>query len=127
MSIYYIELAKKDDIQPSNQQDETESLTIIKEGIVIEVNKYYAVHYVNKYYIGRVVEETEEDSYEIKFLSKSNSSHYEWPTRYDKESVHKSYIFHGPVTIVGNGPFTVPDEEEIQETFRQVCRSAKKY
>ena len=89
----------------------------------IETEKYYAVDYVKRFYIGRVLQKIDENKFKMKFLSKANSLEYVWPKREDIDIVHRSCLFFGPIHLVGNGPFTIPNAENITKKFKDVCKS----
>lgn len=83
----------------------------------IEVGMYYAVDYVNVFYIGRALE-TSGQFTSFKFLHSSGAKKFNWPKSDDLEEKHITCIFYGPIKLTGNGPFTVDDLEEIEAIFK---------
>ena len=91
-------------------------------GILVE--QYYAVDYINRFYVGRVLA-IQSLFCNVKFLH-CGSKGYSWPNHDDIECVHKSYIFYGPVTLSGFGPFTVLEQSEL-EKVHQCLKKSKKF
>ncbi len=89
--------------------------------------KYYAVYYEEKYYIGRITSLFEKES-NVKFLKEIMKNSFTWPKKPDEECVKKSYIFWGPLTIVGNDPFflSVGDISKIKFAYMQLKQKLKK-
>lgn len=99
------------------------SLKPLENSILIQVEKYYAVDYVNKFYVGRVLKETETPGkFQMKFLhqiSKGGVPHFYWPKSDDYEDVFAKTIFYGPITLQGCGEYTLKEEEmsQIEQQF----------
>lgn len=85
------------------------------EAILCE--KYYAVEYEKKFYIGRAVR-VDDNTADVKFLHQTGVGRFDWPLRSDVDTVYKSRIFHGPTALKGNGPFEVPNLSEIKKLFQ---------
>ena len=89
-----------------------------------EKDKYYAVDYVNNYYIGRAVSAPTERQFTLtKFLHKIQQTEiksFGWPKRDDIDHVHSTCVFYGPVELKGNGPFEVLDLQELEAVFQSV-------
>ena len=79
---------------------------------------YYAVDYVNNYYIGRALSAPDTRNFaEFKFLHrirKTNVKRFEWPKHDDIDRVHSSCVFYGPLNLRGHGPFEIVDIEELE-------------
>ena len=68
---------------------------------------YVAVYYQQTYYVGRIINLDEEPSvFQCKFLRKTCGNKYVWPKTDDIEQISSKFIFAGPLTICGHGPFT---------------------
>ena len=86
------------------------------EPIIAE--RYYAVDYVNQYYIGRALD-GDNSFTKFKFLHKDCcSKKFYWPGHDDIAKQHNSCVFYGPVELEGNGPFRVVAIEELEKVFR---------
>lgn len=83
----------------------------------IELEEYYAVDYVNKYYIGRALSIANQ-FVKFKFLHRV-FDRYVWPGRDDIDRVHVSCVFFGPIALENTGPFVVPDcvQSDIDKIF----------
>ena len=80
------------------------------EGI-LPAEQYYAVEYVETYYIGHAL--TEADSFvRFKFLHRVGAKSFDC-SRDDVDDVHISCVFYGPVTLDIAGPFAVPKQQNI--------------
>ena len=63
------------------------------EGILPE--RYYAVEYVETYYIGHALSQA--DSFvRFKFLHRVGAKSFDWPSQDDVDDVHISWVFYGP-------------------------------
>lgn len=84
----------------------------------ILLEKYYAVFYDDNYYIGRVVEQCK-NQVKIKFF-KSELDCFIWPRDEDVTFVETKYIFHGPIELIGTGPFILKhfDLEVINKKYK---------
>lgn len=89
----------------SDETDKLESLVTIKP------EEYYSVFYDETWYIGRVTEMLENKS-NIKFL-KAELDKYVWPIKTDIQTVSNKFIFYGPLSLVGNYPFTLKRHEKM--------------
>ena len=105
----------KDTLQPSNSPPAR---------IDIKLEQYYAVDYVNRFYIGRVVEIGETPQHwAVKFLhqsAKEGKPVFTWPRKSDYEEVHECVIFYGPIQLEGCGEFQVKNFHIIQKKFEQI-------
>ena len=87
------------------------------------LHNYYAVDYINIFYIGRVVEvEAEGQFVKFKFLHRVGATTYDWPRRDDTDSVHLSCIFFGPLELTGYGPFHIVQQAAVEKAFRALKR-----
>jgi hypothetical protein len=43
---------------------------------------------------------------------------FDWPKWDDVDHVHNTCILYGPVLLKGNGPFEIPDLDELEAVFR---------
>lgn len=87
----------------------------------MKIEHYYAVFYDNEFYVGRLVNH-EGASYVFKFMHRLRKScqkqrYYDWPARPDIAEVTGKYIIHGPLDIIGNGPFSVKEIEMIDKIY----------
>lgn len=85
----------------------------------IQVEQYYAVEYVENYYIGRVLSQNG-DYVKLKFLHRVGAHSFNWPRRDDVDEVHMCCLFYGPVLIQDSGPFVVPNLQEIEKIFKKM-------
>lgn len=56
----------------------------------------------------------------FKFLHRSvvaGINTFNWPRRDDIDICHTNNVFYGPIQLVGNGPFTVVELENIKKAF----------
>lgn len=92
----------------------------------IEKDSYYAVDYVNKYYLGRALSGSNDSPFiTFKFLHRIQSTaakKFGWPRRDDVDRVHRTCVFYGPVRLKGNGPFEIEKLEELEAVFRSVSK-----
>ena len=88
----------------------------------VEADKYYAIFYQRKFYIGRVLEIMDDDSCEITFLFTKGTNSWEWPKRRDIDIVPMEDIICGPIILLGHGPFSLsPDDiKNIEEKYKQM-------
>ena len=75
----------------------------------ILLEKYYAVFYDDTYYIGRVVEQSN-NQVKMKFFKYELNS-FIWPRDEDVTFVTTKYIFYGPIELVGTGPFALKNSD----------------
>ncbi|XP_071829978.1 uncharacterized protein [Apostichopus japonicus] len=92
-----------------------------QRGIEIRLEEYYAVFYDNEFYIGRLLEKDGEE-YLFKFLHRvrSASKMYDWPIRSDSEKVLGKFVIDGPLTLVGSGPFSVQEIENVEKAYAEM-------
>ena len=86
--------------------------------------RYYAVDYKRLFYFGRVIK-CGGPQVTFKFLYSVSASSFDWPKRDDIYTCPQSSVFYGPVTIVGVGPFTVPQHAEVGLVHRYFKKSRK--
>ena len=87
----------------------------------IVVEHYYAVDYVDKFYIGRILSDEGNGIWKVKFLHQQSTDgilHFLWPERDDIDKVHLSNIFYGPVFLEGCLDFTIQNIDEIEAAFQ---------
>ena len=89
------------------------------ESIEIKEERYYAVYFDKKPYIGRVLKTPWLGKVSIKFLHNVGTLN-EWPSRDDIATVKDKYIFMGPLTLNGNGPFEIPNHNAIIKKFQHL-------
>jgi len=85
--------------------------------------KFYAVHYVDRFYIGRVLKHNKDNTFTMKFLHKvtvDGKALYKWPKTDDIDNVHLSNIFFGPVVLEGVFEFSLPDLKDIELAFQSM-------
>src|SRR6218665_820740 len=93
--------------------------------IVPEVEKYYAVDYVTRFYIGRVLKASDRPKFwHMKFLHqlKKNSEIFKWPRAVDCAEVHESVIFFGPILLEGVHGLKVQNIDEINAAFANILQ-----
>ncbi|CAH3032986.1 unnamed protein product [Pocillopora meandrina] len=80
---------------------------------VLLVKAYYAVDYVNNYFIGRALSAPDTRNFaEFKFLHRiktTNVKRFKWPNHDDIDCVHSSCKFYGPLNLRGHAPFEIVD------------------
>ena len=85
---------------------------------MIETEKYYAVDYVNRFYIGRVLSRSDRESYrQMKFLhqyTRNSEVHFRWPRAADYDDVH---VICGPVELEGVDDFKITELDNIKTLF----------
>lgn len=100
--------------------------------VVIEEEKYYAVIYFEGWYVGRIInkipskiqDETAPNSapnmYLMKFLKQDLGS-YIWPKQEDVAKVEDTYIFYGPLQLIGTGVYNLKrtDINNIEKLYRK--------
>lgn len=86
-------------------------VSLSKKPIAIELEKYYAVGYDDKWYIGRVVlYDQNEQLCETKFLQEGYRG-FQWPNQDDIQTVSTKFVLCGPINIIGNLPFSISAQE----------------
>ena len=94
----------------------------------IQVEQYYAVYYTDppSYYIGRVVK-LSPDHAEMQFLKQDRRTNtFAWPRKATKaEDVLTQFIFSGPITLKGTGPFYVESLPDIVKRFNKLKKTLK--
>ena len=92
--------------------------------VTVEVDKYYAVDYVNRFYIGRVLKPgSKTDYWCMKFLHqymRNGEVRFHWPRAADCDEVHSSVIFFGPLTLIGVRQFKVEELCAIKTFFDDI-------
>ena len=87
----------------------------------VMIGQYYAVDYVDRFYIGRILKEGEKPNhFEIKFLhqmSRFGHMHFYWPKKDDIDNVFIKNIFFGPVQLEGHSDFTCSAYNFIKNRF----------
>lgn len=78
---------------------------------------YYAVDYINIFYIGRLLE-IEGVIGKFKFLHRVGATTFDWPRRDDLDSIHMSCIFFGPVQLQGYGPFQIAERAAVEKAYQ---------
>ncbi|GFO14380.1 otu domain-containing protein 5 [Plakobranchus ocellatus] len=92
-----------------------------EQPIQLVVESYYAVDYVDRFYVGRIISPAAQGFWKMKFLhqhSRCGVLHFLWPERPDTDTVHESNIFFGPVTLDGCLDYTIFNIEDIISAFR---------
>ena len=87
----------------------------------VATEHYYAVDYVDRLYIGRVLSDEGNGFWKVKFLHQQTTDgvrHFLWPERDDIDQVHKSCIFWGPIYLDGCHDFTIQNIDEIESAFK---------
>ena len=95
----------------------------------VEREQYYAVDYIDRFYIGRVVrpQSNLRDFSTVKFLhqtSKDGQLRFAWPKTDDIDQVYLGNFFFGPITLNGCVEFTIPHLKEVQQEFESLFRHA---
>ena len=70
------------------------------------LHNYYAVDFVNKSFVGRVVT-VGKTKVTMTFLERKSNDEYHWPVRVDKDDVYPQALFCGPIKLSGTIPFTI--------------------
>lgn len=89
--------------------------------------KYYSVAYKENWYIGRILEITNNSTNNglvIKFL-KYDLDKYIWPQSEDIQTVEEQYVFHGPVELKGTYPFNIDRSTKlkIEKKYKEIKRT----
>ncbi|CAH0558700.1 unnamed protein product [Brassicogethes aeneus] len=108
----------------SNDSDSPENSSLKKKiSLTIVLEKYYAVFYEQKWYIGRVIKERSTDTYTMKFL-KYELNYFVWPKSEDVAIVSQQYIFYGPIDLIGSGPFQLKRNDflKISKMYKTMKR-----
>lgn len=80
------------------------------------------------FYIGRVLAVNEDNMISITYLHRirggnRNEPKFQWPRRRDvEENLHVSFIFFGPITLLGNDPFTVEDFASVSQAYTKYSK-----
>ena len=90
----------------------------------VQAGMYYAVDYVTTFYFGRVIS-VAGSFVEVKFLHSNGSTTYDWPRTDDVDRVHCSCIFYGPVLLMGNRPFTISTQREVEKVHLFIRKQNK--
>ena len=92
----------------------------LPDNVNICKESYYAVFFDKTYYIGRVVNVPWLGKVTLKFLHSCGINSYNWSKRDDIITVKESYIFMGPLKLIGNGPFSIEKYEELLSRYQQL-------
>lgn len=108
---------------------EQELRSFTQPSTCIQANQYYAIEYQKSYYFGRALGSPDGNSFvSFKFLHSTVSSGekvFNWPRRDDIDTVHSSCVFFGPTVIVGVGPFSFPQLNEVEQVYHWLRKSRK--
>lgn len=81
-----------------------------------ELEKYYAVYYDDKWYIGRAVSnDATTQCCKMKFLQETHQG-FKWPNLDDIHMVEINFFLCGPVNLIGNLPFNISAEDRSKIT-----------
>lgn len=81
---------------------------------------YVCSFYEQRWYNGKIMEETEQDKFKFQFLQQDLNV-FRWPKIADIAVVHRKYIFYGPVNLIENGPFQINRHDNLR-----ICKFLKK-
>ncbi|CAH1111599.1 unnamed protein product [Psylliodes chrysocephalus] len=87
--------------------------------ITVSLEKYYAIFYFEKWFIGRIIEVRPNHFFKVKFLQDS-LDYLDWPKKEDVAVVDIKYIFFGPIDMIGSCPFQI-----TQEVRHSICKEYK--
>ncbi|KAF5269523.1 hypothetical protein FQA39_LY08712 [Lamprigera yunnana] len=76
----------------------------VQSPFTIELEKYYAVQYEEQWYIGRVINRSEENFYVMKFL-KQEMDVFVWPKNINTDISKVYEPYYGPIDLIGCEPF----------------------
>ena len=93
----------------------------------MDVGSYVAVYYEKTYYIGRLLQKPQPTVLTCKFLHKGCGNTYMWPHMDDIETISSKFVFAGPLTILGHGPFTFSEQEDLQKLYFEHKKTLKNY
>lgn len=106
-----------------------EKLQEFAEPDIIE-GQYYAVEYHKSFYLGRALEKEGNALVKFKFLQTlytvGTPRLYDWPRHDDIDTCHTSCVFYGPCSIVGVGPFMIPQLTEVEQVYQYLKKNRKK-
>ena len=108
--------------RPKKQACEVSSPPVL-EKVTIEKEKYYAVFFDKKFYIGRVVAKPVFGQVEMKFLHRINNTEFDWPARDDVAKVKEHFLFCGPLNLSGNRPFKIANMGKVQSLYERMKKS----
>ncbi|XP_014677479.1 PREDICTED: uncharacterized protein LOC106817333 [Priapulus caudatus] len=94
--------------------------------VTIEKDSYYSVFYEDppKYYVERVLgscscSAVSGDHFRMRFLKcDALTGKFSWPCSDDIECLASLWMFAGPLTLDGHGPFTIDEIDIIEEKFQ---------
>ena len=90
----------------------------------ISIEEYFAVDYVHKFYIGRVIAKEDNGYWQMKFLRhlfRDGAPVFNWPKTDDIDKVHESAIFYGPISLMGSvKDFEVVEFNTIDSAFKNI-------
>ncbi|KAJ4449350.1 hypothetical protein ANN_00748 [Periplaneta americana] len=88
--------------------------SLTKGKIDIKAEMYYAVHYDDHLpSVGRVIS-IQENLCQMKFQKQIMENSYNWPSKDDIQDVNVSFILHGPIKLMGNGSFTIDQNQLLK-------------
>ena len=95
----------------------------------IQVEQYFAVDYIDRFYIGRTIGLRKPGFWRMKFLhqtSLAGKTIFNWPRQDDFDVVHESSIFGGPVTLDGVlKDFSIIEYKDIEAAFKTIKAERK--
>ena len=83
------------------------------------------MEYQKSFYMGCALKTSDGLLTEYKFLHTSGAKVFNWPKCDDVDKCHDACVFYGPVSVVGNAPFTIPQLTEIEQVFSWLRKSRK--
>lgn len=86
---------------------------------------YYVVEYQKSYFFGQALSRSDGGFVDFKFLHSTGVKVFNWPRQDDIDRVHSSCVFYGPVHIVGVGPFTISQQNEVEKVYKWLKMSRK--
>ena len=114
-------------VGPAVPPEAESTSTATQEEKKIEPESYYAVDFIDRFYVGRILQPSNRDGFwDVKFLHQvtvDGVTSFQWPKTADIDSVHQSAIFYGPITLQGVTSFTVPNLNEIRSIFAEFWNS----
>lgn len=101
-----IDAEEGENIDDNLTENESNSRSEDLKMLDIGPENYYAVAYDKQWFLGKVMNILEGDTFKVKFLKQSGDQ-FVWPKRDDIDTVEKKYFFHGPIELTGFAPFTL--------------------
>ena len=93
----------------------------------IQLGQYYAVDFVNIFYIGRALDTHENNVTRFKFLHTAETRRFDWTKRDDVTKKHCSYVFYDPTTLMENGPFEIKELSGMESVLEMSLRRPIKH